>query len=377
MNANKKLLIFATLSTAILAPLGHADEFPWADVASAGFRKSAKIEWIAKSSDPAALTYDKSVLPSQLVEAVSGSFQEADSRAILISKDGKVIYENYSDAAKAKSWTPIGMSMSKSVTAMAVGKAHCDGHIKSLDEPLKAYVPRLSGTSWGEAPIKHVLMMSSGAYQTDSRAHAGHKDAKMQREIGVMLNRGQMTTDFIDYMKAADEKQFQSGQKFNYNNFDTIALGLLVSQATKRPFPKFVEESIWRAARMEYDAAWMTNNLGQASAYQGLSAHPHDWIRLGQWVLKQLDDKGTCFSEYLAAMTSQQIPTGQRIPGYGYQTWIECAENVDFCFIGFGGQYLAFNRAKRAVIYHHAATNNFMVHRIPGKFGRLASQLPN
>jgi CubicO group peptidase (beta-lactamase class C family) len=92
---------------------------------------------------------------------------------MIVARDSEILYERYSFGVGKRN-TPLGYSMSKSLTALTVGRAICDGHIATIDDPIKKYVPSLSETSWGEASIKDVLRMSSGAYRTDPRLN-GHK----------------------------------------------------------------------------------------------------------------------------------------------------------------------------------------------------------
>jgi hypothetical protein len=44
-------------------------------------------------------------------------------------------------------------------------------------------------------------------------------------------------------------------------------------------------------------------------------------------------------------------------PSYGFQIWVNCRLEVDFCFVGFGRQNLWFNLKKNVVMYHHAAVD--------------------
>jgi CubicO group peptidase (beta-lactamase class C family) len=156
-----------------------------------------------------------------------------------------------------------------------------------MEDPLKAYVPALSGTSWGDASVRNVLRMSSGAYKTDPWLN-GHKNAELEKAVGESIAAGKMTADFVDLMKAADERSLEAGAVFNYSNFDTVALGVLVEAATRMPFSKYFEKTVWADTGAESQGAWFVNAKGQTSTYNGFSARPHDWLRLGIMVLREL-----------------------------------------------------------------------------------------
>jgi CubicO group peptidase (beta-lactamase class C family) len=240
---------------------------------------------------------------------------------------------------------------------MAVGKAFCEGRIKNLNDPLGMYVTELQGTSWGNSSIKNVLMMSSGSYKTDIRLN-GHKNKEIETLLGRPMHTGQMNKDFISIMKEIDQKELKPGDFFYYNNMDTMALGLLVEASTGKKFYKYFEESIWKPSGAEAKGAWFANNLNQTSTYQGFSASPHDWLRLGLYVLESRS-KADCFGKFLEEGTQKIINTnlGFLPPSYGFQIWVNCRLEVDFCFVGFGRQNLWFNLKKNVVMYHHAAVD--------------------
>jgi CubicO group peptidase (beta-lactamase class C family) len=117
------------------------------------------------------------------------------------------------------------------------------------------------------------------------------------------------------------------------------------------------------------------NNKEQASTYQGFSASPHDWIRIGIMVLRELKNQDTCFGKFLKDATSKQISSFGPATSYGYQIWVSCSNSTDFCFVGFGGQYLLFNVETDTVLYHHATTFSSVVWSTPFVMGKLAPLL--
>jgi CubicO group peptidase (beta-lactamase class C family) len=249
--------------------------------------------------------------------------------------------------------------MSKSLTALTVGKAICDGFIDSIDDPLGKYVKELSGTSWGNASVKNVLTMSSGSYKTDIRLN-GHKNKNVEDRLGHPVHHGYMRENYLDIMKQVDDKEISPGQLFYYNNLDTLALGLLIESATGKKFTDYFSQAIWKTSGAQSKGAWFVNNLEQTSTYQGFSATPHDWIRLGLFVLEN-GEKDDCFGKFVKEGTQSILNTNVSFisQGYGFQIWVNCRPGVDYCFVGHGRQYLWFNKEKKIVMYHHAATDAF------------------
>lgn len=350
-----------------------ADELPYGWLVTNGFRNQAKIALVNPPPETKRFVLKNEEAPEQAKRILNDLFSRNNSKALLIAQGSTVLYEKYSFGVGKRN-TPLGYSMSKSLTALTVGKAICDGHIKSLDTPLKDHLPNLAGTSWGESSVRSVLRMSSGAYSTSMQFN-GHKNHEMEQFVGPSIASGRMNTDFSELMIKSDEKRFEPGRFFNYSNFDTIALGLLVQAATGMPLTQYFEKTIWTDSGAESQGAWFINGKNQASTYNGFSARPHDWIRIGLMVLRELKDDSSCFGKFLIEATRKQINSWGPATGYGYQIWTQCGSGTDFCFVGFGGQFLLFNVEKNLVLYHHATTTSPIVWRTPEIFAPVIEGL--
>jgi hypothetical protein len=361
MKIGTKLIAFLIAGASFAA---FATEMPYASSVTSGFRKSARVAYVNPPPDGKQVTLKTTSTSVQAKKVLDDLFQQNNAKALLAAKDSDIVYERYASGVGRRD-SPLGFSMSKSLAALTVGRAICDGHIESVDDDLKKYVPTLSGTSWGESSIRNILMMSSGAYKTAVHFN-GHKSDEMQRTLGGALYDGKMSDDFIDIMRTADEKNSSPGSVFNYSNFDTVALGLVVQGATKTGFANYFEKTIWTDVGAESRGAWVVNNKSQVSAYAGFSASPQDWLRIGVMVLRELKNQESCFGKFLKEATSKKIDTFRPGPAqaYGYQIWVQCGSS-DFCFVGFGGQYLLFNIEKNIVIYQHATTFSNVVWSTP------------
>lgn len=351
-----------------------SQEWAWADRVSSGFRSTAKVSYVDPADTVKDLKVNESAIHPEVKKIIDGQVKRLPTRALIVAKGDQLYYEYYS-SRNSRRWTPLGYSMSKSLTAMTVGRALCDGSISSIDDTLEKYIPELSGTSWGNASVKTVLMMSSGSYKTDIKLN-GHKTKQVEDRLGQPVHHGHMRENYIAVMKEIDEKELSPGQFFYYNNMDTLALGLLVESATGKKFYDYFEESIWKPLGAQARGAWFVNNLGQTSTYQGFSATPHDWIRLGLYVLEQRS-KNDCFGEFLLLGTQKQLPTklSTIAQSYGFQIWVNCQPEVDFCFVGNGRQFLWFNLRKNVVMYHHAATDNLDIGTLLSAFMNVLSSI--
>jgi CubicO group peptidase (beta-lactamase class C family) len=294
---------------------------------------------------------------AQLNRQAQSRLNMPGTRAVLMSENRIVILEKYLSGKASQDSTPIGNSMSKSLVGLAVGKAICDGSIRNIEDKAQAYVKGLSGTSWGGSSVRDLLRMTSGAFRPEPPAGSGFKNQK-----DTMANRAiyskKLQSDYIDMMKALDDRISAPGRDFQYSNYDTNALVLIVESATNKKFADYFAETIWQPLGAEKDGAWITNNQGQVAGYFGFSAAPRDWLRLGHYVLDQLAGQG-CFTDFLRDATREQIPANWTfMKSYGYQIWTNCTlKSGSFCFLGNAGQQLIMHPGSSTVLYVHGTMN--------------------
>lgn len=71
---------------------------------------------------------------------------------LLVLKNGQIVLEKYGLGLKdSDRWST--MSTVKSITAMLVGAAIKDGAIRSLDDTLETYLPKLAESKWANATM--------------------------------------------------------------------------------------------------------------------------------------------------------------------------------------------------------------------------------
>lgn len=295
-------------------------------------------------------------LNSPLTQAVDSAFDPDVHRILILANKRNVIHRKYNARWVDEKSRPQSASMAKSLTALTIGKAMCSGAIKSLDDIAATYSPRLAGTSWGNAKIRHLLAMSSGSNKP-VYSPTGSPTPEVLAETLQKSYEGKMTHEFISLMKKADAKFSASGVQGHYNNLDTQALAFLVEDATGKKFIEFFEREIWHPSGASQPGRWFHNSHGQVAAFSGFAAHPYDWIRLGNYVLEERASD-SCFGRFLKEATSLQsrivLPNGDA--PYGFQLWLGCAGTDAFCFVGHGGQRLVMSPSTGAVMYMHATS---------------------
>lgn len=263
--------------------------------------------------------------------------------AILLIEKGKIVFEKYKEPATQHS--PLfSQSMSKSLTAYTIGNMLCDGKIQSLNDPANKYAPDLAGTAPGDAPLKHLLSMSSGA--TDA-IHAGEHEHNEMNSIRT----GKMSTKEVIIKHGA--KDTTPGKELRYSALDTFALAH-VANATGGFFENF-EKYIWQAAGTESPGYWLHDKNGDAMAASGFNATGRDWARLAMFSIKQSKERG-CIGDFMKAATTAQVPNNSRrvgaaFPSYGYQTWIgNFRGRASYWWVGYGGQRVGIDPESERII---------------------------
>ena len=346
------------LAAALLATCAaQAQPAEWWSKSSHGFRSNAQTARMPASSSPRPLQEgaagkDEEAAVAEFGRLARYGFDDKAARSIILARSGRILFEDRAWHV-SRGITPLGFSMSKSLTGMAVGKALCSGHIRSLDDRADKYVPRLAGSSWGHSTVRQLLTMGSGAIRTQPVGWSGASASALHEAIYT----GLMKADYVDAMIAADEKVGPPGD-FRYSNYDTIALSLIVEAATRTPFADFFASEIWAGVRSEKEGAWIHTRNNQVAAYVGFSASPRDWVRLGFYVLDSMEED-SCFGRYMREATKKQVTADFFSGSYGYQIWPDCVSSTDaFCFFGYGGQLLVMSPRKRLVMHAHSVSHS-------------------
>ena len=324
-------IVFATLST---VAVGAADErIATVDPhrASGGNAREFKNRVFPPSTMPRALPMEGSpTQPQRVISQRAAKFlQENESTlSILLVERGRILFEGYRLPASAAT-AQHSQSMSKSLTAYTIGNLLCDGKIASLDDAAQKYAPSLAGTVYGEATIRHLLTMSSGAALSSSSGNSYEGQF-------VDVRGGKVSA--LSVMQRYGGRDIAAGREFRYLANDTVALAFVAEAAGG--FLDSFERYIWNNIGAEGPGYWLLDKDGMAMANAGASVATRDWARLALFSIEQLKSGSDCMRNFMKDATSPQIPNtlkraGRSFPAYGFQTWIR---NGTYWWVGYGGQ---------------------------------------
>lgn len=339
----QKLLVAALFFAALHAHSAD-DEIDKAAITGAYTRAPYRNKTFEPVGEPSPLKVKESLADTdkEIARLAESAFRSSPHNLgmMLIDKN-QIIYERYAEGLDEKT-KYFSYSMGKSLTAYAVGQAHCGGSIASLDDKAVAYAKNLEGTVFGDASVKQLLTMSSGA---PAPFEAGGSAQGEWRSVTR-----QMST--IEQVLRSYGKTPVEERPFEYNNSDTNALMYVLKGAGG--FHQIFDEKIWKPAKPKSQGAWLIDKNGDAYAAAGFSATLSDWGRLSTLVLNMRSGKeGVCIEKFMKDATSIQkkVSKGYFGDDYGYQTWIYSRQpSSRFTWRGAYGQMVAFDPVKERVL---------------------------
>jgi CubicO group peptidase (beta-lactamase class C family) len=269
------------------------------------------------------------------------------SAALLIVQDGKLRLERYGLGFDAQGrWT--SFSVAKSVTSTLVGAAIHDGFIRSMDDKVSDYIPQMKGSAYDEVSIRQLLTMTSGVKWNEDYADPNSDVARFNNhkpEEGVDA--------LVSYMRRLP-REVPAGTRWHYSTGETNLVGVLLTQATKKPLATYLSEKIWAPAGMEQPATWILSRTGQEISGCCLQASTRDFARLGLFILggARIGGQSIVPDGWLAEATSERVGIGQPGRGYGYFWWTYA--DGSFAARGIFGQGIFIDPKRRLVIASNA-----------------------
>ncbi|MHC4472381.1 MAG: serine hydrolase domain-containing protein, partial [Planctomycetota bacterium] len=220
------------------------------------FEKGLSFKGRFRKGDAEKLGLDGDAI-DDLVRRAAG----ADTDALLVMKDGKIVCERTFGRAAG----PIHiMSVTKFVTAIAVGMLLEEKKIGSLDAPLSTWFPEWKEGERAKVTLRHVLTHTSGiAHQNTARE----------------LNQ---QTDKVAYVRRA-KIAAAPGTVHSYNNDAVALLSGVLAKAAGRPVDAYLKAKLFVPIGIE-DFKWDRDGAGNTFTYANLQMTARDLALVGQVV---------------------------------------------------------------------------------------------
>ena len=289
---------------------------------------------------------------------------ESQTTALIVIKKDTIIYEKYFNGFGRDSYFH-SQSMAKSFISFLVGAAIDDGLIKSIEDPITNYIPELleRDQRFKKISIKDLLEMRSGLeYNTSlipfTNIHSPWHDEAV----------GYYHPNVRKLLLENVEISSESGKDFQYSNYNTSYLGLILERATTVTVSNYLEQKLWSRI-MEYDALFSIDSEESNFEYMPsrLIARAIDYARFGQLMLNE----GNWYGEQIVSKDWIQESTQENksIPRdmypkwfgrsdkriyYNYQWWGHVNKDGTYHFYANGnlGQNIYMIPHKETVIVH-------------------------
>jgi hypothetical protein len=286
------------------------------------------------------------------------------SALIFIQKD-TILYENYFNGFTRDSYFH-SQSMAKSFISFLIGAAIDDDFISDVNDPMTKYIPELKerNPDFEKISIKNLLEMRSGLGYNTSYIPGTYIHAPWHDEA-VGYYHPNVRKLLLKKVSIAQEP----GKSFQYNNYNTSYLGLIIERATNKTVSEYLQEKLWSQV-MEYDALFSIDSKKSGFEYMPsrLIARAIDYARFGRLFLNEgnWNGKQIISKDWVLESTreNKNIPRdiypdwfgGDNCKHvyYNYQWWghTNCDSKFQFAASGNLGQNIYVIPEKEIIIVH-------------------------
>ena len=317
------------------------------------------------------------------VDALFSQGPTAESRALIVLHDGRIVAERYGPAYHENTRF-ISWSMAKSVTGVMIGMLVADGRLR-LDEGVPIPAWQRSGDPRGEITLRQLLQMQSGLKHNEETSPPYEADTVRM-----------LFLDGRDNMAAYAEAQpleAEPGTKWEYSSATPVILADLAARALTastdpgeraRAVGDYLRTRLFEPLGMksmvpEYDAA---GTLIGGSLIHGTA---RDWARFGEFLRHQGAVKGAQLVPvaWLEFMTTSALHN----PGYGGQLWLNRAPPGEaamwpglgssvFSMNGHLGQFVVVSRGNGVTVVRLGKTNEGQHEPVRRAIARIIQLFP-
>jgi CubicO group peptidase (beta-lactamase class C family) len=259
-------------------------------------------------------------IAADALAAADAYAEKSRAQSLLVWRDGALQYAKVYDG---DSQTRLdSLSMHKTVAALAIGAALDSGAIRSLDEPVGAYIREWRNDPRGSMTIRHVLTMATGI-----------QAERMQRMPPNAFYRMMMGTDVTGGTLAVDLVE-TPGERFVYVNTNTQILEIILERATGRAYADFVGEKLWRPLGNADALLWLDRPGGVPRVFCCMMSNAENWIRIGRLIADdgRVGDRQVISSSFLGELRAPSATNAN----YGFQTWLATRDPGQFNGTGAG-----------------------------------------
>lgn len=335
------------------------------DIAAAAFRPVTLTKAIAPK-DVTKVTYSF----NGEVRTFNQFLTHAKVKSFMVLKDGKVVYE-YNKFPSTKATLHQSWSIGKQVLSTMVGIALDSGAIRSINDRMDQYDPRLAVNGFAGVTFKQALQMTSGIkYDEEADRLALFGDVIAD---AYTLGAGGKTL-LEKTVDVAMTSAFMPGSKFEYASINSQAIQMALEKAVGMPYQKYLTIKLWQPMGMPDAAKILVDRKNTAFTFCCLYATTRTYAMFGQMFAQggRFNGRQIVSSDYVRKATTfagdpsnwraVNVPRkdGSQIRGFGYHWWPLEGPREDFMAAGVYGQSV-----------HILPKQNTVVTRMSGDFDNV------
>ena len=254
-----------------------------------------------------------------LLEQLTQELEELQFHAVLVVKDGGLVYEEYF-AREDEEWgRNIGLrehdattlhdlrSGTKSIVAALVGIAIAEGSIPGLNTPVTELLDSKTLSNYRPPPdystlrLSHLLSMTAGFDWNERISYANPDNPELRMWASETPVSFALSQTFIT----------GPGKVFNYNGGLTQILVEILEQNTGQPLDTYAREKLFTPLRIR-DAEWVRHKNNQVWGASGLRLNARDFAKFGRLYLQigQWDGAQVVPADWVKNTFQPRIDTG-------------------------------------------------------------------
>jgi len=319
----------------------------------------------ATAPSPSALVFrEPRGKETEVVEQARRLLNNTAAKAMALIDGNEVVWVGYKAPASNNSRL-VSMSIGKTVTAMAVGAAMCEGRLLPTTR-VSELVPELADTHLGKSTVIDLLRMSSGTQEANSDSTIETPAQANDIHAGRMSLLDLLRTERASSQHRGFFSNRQPGEYFSYASTDPLTLGVMINRATETTYAKYVEQRVLIPAGIARSGIVGQDHFGYGRSDGNVRLTMEDWIRFAAWV-KSNSLKNDCFGDFVGQATRTQISNrsstfGKAFGGYGYLIWTDNRYSTrdSFWASGHGGQRIGWNRSNNRILIAFSNAENYM-----------------
>ena len=280
-------------------------------------------------------------IPEEAIQTVDMPFatfmEKTNTTAFIVLHGDQLLYEAYFNGSGRES-IQTSFSAAKSFSSTLVGIAIKEGFIQSLDDPITDYLPELLDRDprFVNITIRHLITMTSGLRWERSASNP-------------------FSDDFISYYspdlrKTALESEIieAPGQRFLYNDYNPLLVGMILERATGMTVSKYMETRLWQPMGAEGDGSWSLDSerSGFEKMFVGVNGRAIDLAKLG-WLFLNNGKNGdlqVVLANWVEEATRHDTTTDPAAD-YQYYWWVDSE---------LGGYYAEGDKCQFIYVYPKA-----------------------